>query len=61
MSIQKKTLISTLKSAKKANLTKSEVSLDHSHSTIKAQPVMKSAKKQPVVKLTAVKSLALKG
>ena len=45
MSIQKKTLISTLKSAKKANLTKNEVSLDHAHSSIKAQPIVKAVAK----------------
>jgi hypothetical protein len=41
MSIQKKSLISTLKAAKKANITKTEASLDHAHSSVKAQPVAK--------------------
>ena len=52
MSIQKKSLINTLKAAKKANLTKKdEVSLDHAHSSVKAQPVIKLASKtQPVSK-----------
>jgi hypothetical protein len=45
MSIQKKSLINTLKAAKKANLTKNEASLDHAHRSIKAQPVLKGASK----------------
>jgi len=54
MSIEKKSLISTLKSAKKANLTKDEISFDHGRSAAKAQPVMKLASKaQPVVKASA--------
>jgi hypothetical protein len=39
MSIQKKSLISTLKAAKKANVTKNEVSFDHSaKGSLKASP-----------------------
>ena len=45
MSIQKKSLINTLKAAKKANLTKNEASLDHAHRSIKAQPVLKGDSK----------------
>jgi hypothetical protein len=53
MSIQKKSLISTLKSAKKVNIMKGEVSLDHSQSSIKAQPIVKlSGKTSAVYKLT---------
>jgi hypothetical protein len=54
MSIEKKSLISTLKSAKKANIAKDEVSFDHSRNAVKAQPVVKAASKaQPVVKAAA--------
>jgi len=54
MSIEKKSLISTLKSTKKANLA-NEISHDQSTRTAaKAQPSMKlSAKAQPVQKLSA--------
>ena len=53
MSIEKKSLISTLKSAKKANLA-NEISHDQTRTGAKAQPVMKlSAKAQPVIKLSA--------
>jgi hypothetical protein len=38
MSIQKKSLISTLQSAKKANLAKESVSSDVSKSAVKASP-----------------------
>ena len=58
MSIQKKSLISTLKSAKKANLTKEEISLDHARNTVKAQPVMKTAVKA-VAKAVAKASVKL--
>jgi hypothetical protein len=51
MSIQKKSLISTLKSAKKANLTKPEVHFDNTRKDIKAQPVLKTSQKfKPAVK-----------
>jgi hypothetical protein len=52
MSIEKKSLISTLKSAKKANLA-NEISHDQSTRTA-------GAKAQPVVKLAVKNSLAMK-
>jgi len=55
MSIQKKSLISTLKSAKKANLTKPEVHFDHTRKDIKAQPILKTSQKiRPAVKARPV-------
>ena len=60
MSIEKKSLISTLKSAKKANVTKDEVSFDHARTSTKAQPVVKTSQKfKPVSKLA--KKAAVKG
>ena len=53
MSIEKKSLISTLKSAKKANVVKEEFSMEHGRSAVKAQPVLKLTTK-------AVKKLAIK-
>jgi uncharacterized RmlC-like cupin family protein len=57
MSIEKKSLISTLKSAKKANLA-NEISHDQSTRTtgVKAQPVIKLAAKQNLVTKAAIKS-----
>jgi len=52
MSIEKKSLISTLKSAKKANVAKDEISFDHGRSAVKAQPIVKLVKKaSPTIKL----------
>jgi len=62
MSIEKKSLISTLKSTKKANLA-NEISHDQSTRTVgaKAQPVMKlAAKNSLAVKAAAKNSLAMK-
>lgn len=59
MSIEKKSLISTLKSAKKANVVKEEFSMDHGRNAVKAQPVTKLAMKAAAKKLamkTAVKN-----
>jgi len=52
MSIEKKSLISTLKSAKKANVAKDEISFDHGRSAVKAQPIVKLVTKaSPTIKL----------
>lgn len=53
MSIEKKSLISTLKSAKKANVVKEEFSMEHGRSAVKAQPVAK-------LSIKAGKKLAMK-
>jgi len=55
MSIQKKSLISTLKTAKKANITKDEFTLDHGRSVAKAQPVLKLQTKSSLVAKSASK------
>ena len=61
MSIQKKSLISALKTAKKANLTKEEISFDHARNVVKAQPVVKLAgKTSAALKLASKQSAAAK-
>jgi hypothetical protein len=56
MSIEKKSLISTLKSTKKANLA-NEISHDQSTRTaVKAQPVLKSAQKITLAAKSAIKT-----
>jgi len=67
MSIEKKSLLSTLKSAKKANVIKDEISVDamSRNAGAKAQPANKlSIKSQATAKLStkaqAVKKLAVK-
>jgi len=61
MSIEKKSLISTLKSAKKANVAKDGISFDHGRSAVKAQPIVKAASKKVLaVKAATKKVLAVK-
>jgi len=45
MSIEKKSLISTLKSAKKANFAKDDISLNHGRNTAKTSPSVRLASK----------------
>jgi hypothetical protein len=56
MSIEKKSLISTLKSAKKANIAKDELSVDHGRTAVKAQPVVKMASKMKLAAKMATKN-----
>jgi hypothetical protein len=61
MSIQKKSLINTLKSAKKANVVKEEVTVSGATvSPSKAAPRMFTAKKAPASKFAAKKAPASK-
>ena len=56
MSIEKKSLISTLKSAKKANVVKEEFSMEHGRNAVKAQPVLKLSAKAASKHVTAAKT-----
>jgi hypothetical protein len=60
MSIQKKSLISALQSAKKANLAKETGSSDVSKSSAKASPVFKMGGKNQLVAKASLKTSTAK-